>query len=53
MASKVGRPVLKNLTRSRVPRAGIIGFSIAAVAAVAVKYGMCDRHKQQMKDFYK
>ncbi|CAM4749316.1 unnamed protein product [Rotaria magnacalcarata] len=51
-ATVAGRPVLKNLTRARVPKAGIIGFSIAVLAAVVVKHYVCDKHKYDMKNFY-
>jgi len=54
-SSKVttGRPTLKNLTRARVPRAGIIGGSIAAVAAISWKIFISDRHKRDIASFYK
>ncbi|UJR14970.1 hypothetical protein I4U23_001949 [Adineta vaga] len=54
-ASSVGgaRPALKNLTRARVPRAGIIGFSLAVVSAVAWKVLISDRHKNDISSFYK
>ena len=48
-----GRPFLKNLTRARVPRAGIIGFSLAALASITWKVGVSDRHKNRIADFYK
>jgi len=52
-SSSTGRPRLKNLTRARVPRAGIIGFSLAAVAAISWKLFVADRHKRNMASFYK
>ena len=53
MSGSVGRPSLKNLTRARVPKAGLIGFSLAAAAALVAKFCMCDRHKNQISSFYK
>ncbi|CAF3731723.1 unnamed protein product [Rotaria sp. Silwood1] len=52
-SSSAGRPVLKNLTRARVPRAGLIGCSLAVVAALACKFLVSDRHKRQISSFYK
>ncbi len=52
-SSSTGRPSLKNLSRARVPRAGIIGFSIAAVTAISWKLFVADRHKQNISSFYK
>ncbi|CAM2712772.1 unnamed protein product [Rotaria socialis] len=51
-ATAAGRPVLKNLTRARVPKAGLIGFSIAAAAALVVKHFVSDKHKDDMRTFY-
>ncbi|CAF1034853.1 unnamed protein product [Adineta ricciae] len=48
-----GRPVLKNLTRARVPRAGLIGVSMAIVGAVTWKVLVSDRHKDHFTSFYK
>ena len=52
-ASAAGRPVLKNLTRARVPKAGIIGFSLAAAASITWKFLVSDRHKNEIASFYK
>ena len=52
-SSATGRPVLKNLSRARVPRAGIIGCSIAAVAAISWKFFVAERHKRDIASFYK
>ncbi len=52
-ATSTGRPNLKNLTRARVPRAGIIGTSIAVIAAVSWKLFVSDRHKRDIAAFYK
>ncbi|CAF2913745.1 unnamed protein product [Rotaria sp. Silwood2] len=52
-SSSAARPVLKNLTRARVPRAGLIGFSLAASAAIAWKFLVSDRHKHKISSFYK
>ncbi|CAF1233592.1 unnamed protein product [Rotaria sordida] len=52
-SKSVGRPALKNLTRSRVPRAGIIGFSLGAVSALMYKFLISDRHKREISTFYK
>jgi len=52
-ASSTGRPSLKNLTRARVPRAGILGCTLAAVAAISWKVLISDRHKRDVASFYK
>ena len=52
-AAKAGRPVLKNLTRSRVPRAGLLGVAIAVTAVVTVRSLIGERHKNQIAEFYK
>ncbi len=52
-SSSTGRPSLKNLTRARVPRAGLIGCSIAIVSAVAWKVLVSDKHKRDVSAFYK
>ncbi len=52
-ASSAGRPSLKNLTRARVPRAGIISVGLAVVSAVAWKIFVSDRHKREVSAFYK
>ncbi len=52
-ATSTGRPSLKNLTRARVPRAGIIGTSVAVIAAVSWKLFVSDRHKRDIATFYK
>lgn len=52
-ASSAGRPSLKNLTRARVPRAGLIGLGISIASAVAWKVAVSDRHKREMAAFYK
>jgi hypothetical protein len=52
-ASSAGRPTLKNLTRTRVPRAGIIGTAIAAVSAVAWQVFVSNQHKNEISAFYK
>ncbi len=52
-AASTGRPSLKNLTRARVPRAGIIGCTLAAVAAISWKVFISDRHKRDIASFYK
>ncbi|CAF1514229.1 unnamed protein product [Adineta steineri] len=52
-SSSTTRPSLKNLTRARVPRAGMIGCGIAVVSAVAWKVLISDRHKNEMAAFYK
>jgi hypothetical protein len=48
-----GRPNLKNLTRGRVPRAAMIGISIATVASLSWKFFVSDRHKRNISAFYK
>lgn len=48
-----GRPSLKNLTRARVPRAGLIGITIAVSAALTWKFSVSDRHKRNIASFYK
>ncbi|CAF0812549.1 unnamed protein product [Adineta ricciae] len=48
-----GRPVLKNLTRARVPQAGLIGIGLATVGALAWKVLVSDRHKNNFTSFYK
>jgi hypothetical protein len=52
-STATGRPILKNLSRARVPRAGIIGCSIAAAAAISWKFFVADRHKHNISAFYK
>lgn len=52
-SSSTARPSLKNLTRARVPRAGIIGCTIAVASAVAWKFLVSDRHKKDIAAFYK
>ena len=52
-ASSAKRPTLKNLTRTRVPRAGIIGSAIAAVSAVAWQVFVSNQHKKDIAAFYK
>lgn len=52
-AKASGRPSLKNLTRARVPRAGLISVSLAVVSALAWKTLVSDRHKKDIADFYK
>jgi len=52
-SSSTARPSLKNLTRARVPRAGLIGCSIAIVSAVAWKVLVSDKHKRDVSAFYK
>jgi hypothetical protein len=52
-ASSTGRPSLKNLTRARVPRAGIIAVTIATTAALSWKFFVSDRHKRNIASFYK
>ena len=47
------RPSLKNLSRARVPRAGLIGVTIATVSALAWKFSVSDPHKKYIADFYK
>ncbi|UJR31705.1 hypothetical protein I4U23_019185 [Adineta vaga] len=53
VSTSTGRPTLKNLTRARVPRAGILGFSIAVTAAIGWKILISDRHKNNISSFYK
>lgn len=48
-----GRPSLKNLTRARVPRAAMIGVSLATVSAIAWKVLVSDPHKRDSANFYK
>ena len=52
-AASTGRPSLKNLTRARVPRAGLISVGIAVVSAIAYKVLISDRHKREIAAFYK
>ncbi len=52
-ASPVGRPNLKNLTRARVPRAGIIAVTVATAVAISWKLFVSDRHKRTISSFYK
>ncbi|CAF3714513.1 unnamed protein product, partial [Adineta steineri] len=52
-SSSSGRPTLKNLTRARVPRAGVIGVSIAVVSALTWKLLISDQHKRNISSFYK
>ncbi len=52
-ASSTGRPSLKNLTRARVPRAGLISVTLAVASAVAWKVLVSDRHKKEVAAFYK
>ena len=52
-SASTGRPSLKNLTRARVPRAGIISCGLAVVSAVAWKVFVSDQHKREMASFYK
>jgi hypothetical protein len=52
-SSSTGRPSLKNLTRARVPRAGILGTSLAVVAALSWKLLVSDQHKRNISSFYK
>jgi hypothetical protein len=52
-SSSSTRPSLKNLSRARVPRAGIIGCTIAAVGAISWKLFVADRHKHNISSFYK
>ena len=47
------RPVLKNLGRARVPKAGLIAVTGGTAAALLVKFTVCDRHKNQVTEFYK
>lgn len=51
--SSTGRPNLKNLTRARVPRAGIIAVTVATTAALSWKFFVSDRHKRNIASFYK
>lgn len=48
-----GRPVLKNLTRARVPRAGMVGIALATTAALSWKFFVSDRHRRDITEFYK
>jgi hypothetical protein len=52
-SSSAGRPTLKNLTRARVPRAALVGCTIAAVSAMAWKILVSDQHKREVSAFYK
>lgn len=52
-ASSTARPSLKNLTRARVPRAGLISCGVAIVSALAWKVFVSDRHKKDIAAFYK
>jgi hypothetical protein len=52
-ASSTGRPLLKNLSRARVPRAGMIGCGLAAVSAVAWQVFVSNQHKKDFAAFYK
>jgi hypothetical protein len=52
-SAATGRPSLKNLTRARVPRAGLISCGLAVVSAVAWKIFVSDQHKREMASFYK
>ena len=47
------RPTLKNLTRARVPKVALTGFTLATVCAIAWKKLVSDRHKEQVKAFYR
>jgi hypothetical protein len=51
--SSTGRPNLKNLTRARVPRAGIIAVTVATTVALSWKFFVSDRHKRNIASFYK
>lgn len=48
-----GRPTLKNLTRARVPRAGLIGVVFATTGALSWKFLISDKHKRSIASFYK
>lgn len=52
-SSSAGRPSLKNLTRARVPRAGLIGTTIAVTGAIAWQVFVSNKHKQDISAFYK
>jgi len=52
-AKASGRPSLKNLTRARVPRAGMIGISLAVISAFTWKILVSDRHRNNITEFYK
>ena len=52
-ASAAGRPSLKNLTRARVPRAALIGVTLATVSAMGWKLLVSDRNKNTVAEFYK
>ncbi|CAF0754505.1 unnamed protein product [Adineta ricciae] len=53
VSSSTGRPSLKNLTRARVPRAGLFGISLAITGALLWKINVSDRHKRNISSFYK
>jgi hypothetical protein len=52
-SASTARPSLKNLTRARVPRAGLIGTGFAIVSAIAWKVLVSDAHKREISAFYK
>lgn len=52
-SSSTTRPSLKNLTRARVPRAGLIGTGIAVVSAIAWQVLVSNPHKREIAEFYK
>jgi hypothetical protein len=52
-ASTIGRPSLKNLTRARVPKHGIIGLTVSVAAAVAWQVLVSNPKKDKIAAFYK
>lgn len=53
VASATGRPSLKNLSRARVPRAALVGVTLATVSALAWKFLVSDPNRNHVTEFYK
>jgi len=52
-SSSTARPLLKNLTRARIPKAGLMAAGLITAAAISWKALVSDRHKRENANFYR